>query len=123
MPHTCGEEGTGIRVTGNRKASDCVTVKPAPAMTLSVSRLTWHPPPSGGHTVASSIRWARRRPGVSGLDMFHEAELAPRAHHPVYFPQCRALIGQRAQDQGRHGRVKGTVGRGEPFGDPVLDLR
>jgi len=40
----------------------------------------------------------------------------------VYFPQCRALIGQRAQDQGRHGRVKGTVGRGEPFGNPVLDL-
>src|SRR6516164_586615 len=65
IPHTCGDAGKGTCVTGNLKASDSVTVKPARAMALSVSRLTWHPPTISGHTVASSTRWTRCKPGVS----------------------------------------------------------
>src|SRR5207248_7186688 len=64
IPQTCGAAGGGIRLCGKRNASDWTTVNPAPAIVASVSRLTWHPPPNAGHTVASSTRCTRRRPEV-----------------------------------------------------------
>ena len=55
QPMTAAEEGP-LEPSGMLNRSSSVSVKPACSIAATVSRETWQPPKSRGHTVASSPR-------------------------------------------------------------------